>query len=116
MYTQNELLYPHHVTRHLRNERGPEWQRLIDRLLTLPESHPEVLALNLMMIQLNGCLACETDSYRAMRGCRACSEQTLRRFKGTDEELLQHFYNALDELAQHMPVQAPERELSAALP
>ena len=69
MYAQNELLYPHRITPELRSLRKQEWQALIDRVSSLPESHEEVLAFSMMMVRLNGCLACETDSYRAMRGC-----------------------------------------------
>jgi len=52
----------------------------------------------LMMIRLDGCMCCETDSYRAMRGCGACAHQTLRRYKGTDAELLGLFEIALQEV------------------
>lgn len=98
MYTQNELLYPHYVTAHLSDTRGEIWQQLIEDLKNLPESHEKVLAFSLMMIRLNGCLACETDSYRAMRGCESCAIQTLRRYKGPDEELLRIFEQALDDI------------------
>jgi hypothetical protein len=43
---------------------GAEWRALIDRVTSLPESHEEVLAFCLMMVRLNGCMACETDSTR----------------------------------------------------
>lgn len=95
MYTDNALLFPHHVISSLRQLRGPEWKELVDRVMRLPEHHEETLAFMLMMIRLNGCLACETDSYRAMRGCTACAHQTLRRFKGQDSELLELFEKAL---------------------
>jgi hypothetical protein len=51
-----------------------------------------------MMIRLDGCLSCETDSYRAMRGCVACAQQTLRRFKASDEELVERFNKALKDV------------------
>ncbi|NWF69000.1 MAG: hypothetical protein HXY40_07935 [Chloroflexi bacterium] len=95
MYTANDLLFPHHAIPSLRHLRGAEWQALIDRILTLPESHEETLALMLTMIRLNGCMGCETDSYRAMRGCAACALQTLRRYKGPDQELLDLYNDAL---------------------
>ena len=88
MYTDNEILFPHYAIPALRNTRGRAWMRLIDRLAGKAETSVEVIALMSLMIQLNGCLACETDSYRAMRGCTACAQQTLRRFKGSDEELI----------------------------
>ena len=101
MYAQNELLYPHYVTPRLRHMRGSEWQALVDRVLTLPESHEEVLAFCLMMIRLNGCMACETDSYRAMRGCLACTAQTLRRYKGPDSDLFHIYKRALADIRQY---------------
>jgi hypothetical protein len=55
----------------------------------------------LMVIRLNNCMACETDSYRAMRGCHACAIQTLRRYKGTDEELLKAYQDALIEVGDY---------------
>lgn len=106
MYTNNELLFPHHVIPSLKNLRGDQWRILVERIITLPETHEETLAFMLMMIRINGCMACETDSYRAMRGCTACAHQTLRRFKGNDEELLDMYRSALDEIrdyAAHNP-------------
>jgi hypothetical protein len=64
----------------------------------LPDTHEDVLAFMLMMVRLDGCMCCETDSYRAMRGCGACAHQTLRRFKGTDDELMEMFAVALGEV------------------
>ena len=88
MYTDNEILFPHYAIPALRNTRGSKWEQLIDRLADKQETSVEVIALMSLMIELNGCLACETDSYRAMRGCTACAQQTLRRYKGSDEELI----------------------------
>ena len=88
MYTKNELMFPPAVIPQLRDQRGPEWQKLVDRVLTLDEDDPEVLAFVLMMIRLDGCMECETDSYRAMRGCNNCATQTLRRLKTPDRDLL----------------------------
>lgn len=102
MYAKNELMFPHHVVPALRTLRGPEWQSLVERVLALPEGHEQSLAFGLMMIRLNGCLSCETDSYRAMRGCDACTIQTLRRYKGTDRDLLGLYQQALDEVRRYL--------------
>ncbi|NPV66275.1 MAG: hypothetical protein HPY64_03930 [Anaerolineae bacterium] len=110
MYTQNELLYPHYVTRQLRDLRGSEWRALVDRVLQLPEAHEEVLGFCLMMIRLNGCLACETDSYRAMRGCAACAIQTLRRYKGPDRDLTRIYEQALSDLRERLADRQPLTE------
>ncbi len=100
MYTTNDLLFPYHAIPSLRRLRGTQWQKLVERVLTLPENHEETLALMLTMIRLNGCMSCETDSYRAMRGCAACALQTLRRYKGSDDELLDLFHDALREVQE----------------
>lgn len=98
MYTDNALMFPHRAIASLRQSRGPQWRKLVDHVLSLPETHEETLAFMLMMIRLNGCMACETDSYRAMRGCSACAMQTLRRYKGSDDEILAEFNQALDDI------------------
>lgn len=98
MYADNDLMFPRHVIPSLRNLRGDAWKSLVDRVASLPECHEETLAFMVMMIQLNGCLSCETDSFRAMRGCAVCAMQTLRRFKGSEDELLGMFSAALDDV------------------
>lgn len=95
MYTENALMFPHRAIVALRSMRGHKWQVLCDRVLNLPETHEDTLAFMLMMIRLNGCMSCETDSYRAMRGCASCAQQTLRRYKGDDDDLLAAFEVAL---------------------
>jgi hypothetical protein len=108
MYTKNELMFPHYAIQHVRDARGEEWRKLVDRVLLLPETHEEVLAFMLLMVRVNGCLPCETDSYRAMRGCIMCTRQTLRRFKESDDELLRLYAEALDDVrAYHTDQQAP---------
>jgi hypothetical protein len=113
MYTDNELLFPHYVIPTLRDLRGPEWAQLVERVSKLEETHEETLALMLTMIRLNGCMACETDSYRAMRGCMACAHQMLRRFKGSDAELLEMFETALDEIRTYAS-QHPDANIRCA--
>jgi hypothetical protein len=102
MYTVNELLFPRYVIPTLRNLRGQKWADLVDRVAAQPECHEDTLAFMLMMIRLNGCMGCETDSYRAMRGCGACAHQTLRRYKGNDDELLQLFDQALLDIRHYI--------------
>lgn len=120
MYAENELLFPPYVIPHLARARGEGWRSLVERVIALPADHPEALALSLTMIRLDGCLSCETDSYRAMRGCAACALQTLHRFKGTDQDLLQRFQKSLHDVQAYLsthsvpaPVEAPERAVAA---
>ncbi len=102
MYTNNQLLFPYHVIPMLRDLRGPEWRELVDQVLSVPESDVQSLAFMLMMVRLNGCMACETDSYRAMRGCDACAIQTLRRYKGSDDELRCAYEQALEDVNRYL--------------
>lgn len=100
MYTDNEILFPHDAIPELRHVRGEKWAKLIEKLSQKEETSDETLALMAMMIELNGCLTCETDSYRAMRGCAACAKQTLRRFDGGDSELIGRYQSRVAEFRQ----------------
>ena len=98
MYTNNDILFPHSAIQALKDLRGDEWAKLVEHIMTLPENHEETLAFMLTMIRLNGCMSCETDSYRAMRGCAACAIQTLRRFKDEDDQLFAMYEQALKDV------------------
>lgn len=102
MYTNNEIYFPHHVIPSLKHLRGPKWEALVSRVMELPECHEETIAFMQMMANLNGCVSCETDSYRAMRGCATCTHQTLRRFKGSDDDLLAAYDEALAQVRTFM--------------
>jgi len=107
MYPKAELLFPPRLIPSLRDLRGPEWAALVERVTRLPETEPDSLAFSLMMIRLNGCLPCETDSYRAMRGCVMCTLQTLRRFKEPDETLLRLYEEARRDMRRHLLLMQP---------
>ncbi len=98
MYTQNEILFPHYAIESLRDARGAEWRNFVDHILAQPETNEAPLAFMLLMVRLNNCLECETDSYRAMRGCEACSAQTIRRYKGSDADLIGLYEKALTDV------------------
>jgi hypothetical protein len=98
MYVNTEIMFPPSVIPTLRDACGPEWRRLVDSVSQLEETHPESLAFSLMMIRLNGCLECETDSYRAMRGCAACALQSVRRFRNNERELIRQYKAALKDM------------------
>lgn len=116
MYAENEILFPPYAVPQLKDTRGDVWRDLVERVTRLPEDHPESLAFSLLIIRLDGCLSCETDSYRAMRGCVACAQQTLRRFKGPDEDLVERFNKALKDVQVFLQVdiRAPELETVSA--
>jgi len=118
MYTDNDILFSPETIPHIRNSRGPQWKELIDRVDCLPQDHTESLAFSLSMIRLNGCMECETDSYRAMRGCTPCVLQGLRRFKSPDTKLIEMYDLALEDmrgyLATHKLHLTGEQEITHA--
>ncbi len=102
MYVKTEIMFPPYVIPLLRDACGAEWRRLVDRVAALDEAHPESLAFSLMMIRLDGCLGCETDSFRAMRGCAACALQTVRRYRNSERELLKLYKAALKDVQTYL--------------
>jgi len=102
MYYRTEMMFPPRVIPKLRDLRGKEWQKLVDKVSALPEMHPDKLAFMLMMIRLDGCLRCDADSYRAMRGCGLCARQTIRRLKELDEDLLERFREAQTDVLEFL--------------
>lgn len=92
--TDTELLFPSRVIPSLRSLRGEVWRILVDRVNALEQSTPEHLAFVLMMVRLDGCVSCNADSFRAMRGCTQCARQTVRRFRGSDQDLIAQYEEA----------------------
>lgn len=92
--TDTEMLFPTRVIPALKTLRGPAWQQLVEKVAAVPDGHEATLAFGLMMIRLNGCLTCHSDSYRAMRGCTACAQQAVQRFKDSDDGLVKLYQKA----------------------
>ncbi len=114
MYVETEILFPPRLVPQLRDAAGHEFRKLVDHVAALPEGDPESLAFTLMMVRLNGCLECETDSFRAMRGCALCALQTLRRFRTNEKELIRLYKAALKDVTAYVePTQAATSTASA---
>ena len=113
MHAGSELLFPPYAIAPLENLRGPEWQALVQRVAALPETDPDSLAFSLMMMRLDGCLTCETDSYKAMRGCVQCAIQTVRRFKESDDELLEFYEEAQADVNAYLKETAQRQKKAA---
>ncbi len=110
VYRHYDLLFTPRLIPALRRLRGPEWAELIGRLSVLPETHPDVLALAMMVINLGGCLSCQMDSYRAQKGCALCAHNTIVSFKGADSQLLKRYEAARQQVALYLA----EEELAQA--
>jgi hypothetical protein len=109
MYNEDtELLFPSRVIPTLRGLRSETWRGLVERVHSLPSDHPQHLAFVLLMVRLSGCVSCNADSFRAMRGCTQCARQTVRRFRGKDQDLLVQYNQALAEVEGYL--QKSEKE------
>ncbi|NIW49185.1 MAG: hypothetical protein GWN30_31795 [Gammaproteobacteria bacterium] len=99
MYNNDtELLFPSRVIKELAGLRDQEWEELVSRVKDLEEDSVDHLAFVLMMSKLDGCMTCNSDSFRAMRGCTQCAILNIRRFRGKDGELLKLFEKARKEI------------------
>ncbi len=94
LQSKAELLFPAHLIPALRDLRGDEWRELVNRIAALPETHPDSLAFVLMMIELDGCMKCNSNNYKFLRGCFLCATQTVHSFKGSDQDLLRMYQQA----------------------
>ena len=100
--SDTEMLFPTRVIPALQNLRGHSWKELVEKVAKEPDGEEGTLAFGLMMIRLNGCLTCHSDSYRAMRGCTACAQQTVARYKDTDEGLIKLYRKAQKDVALYL--------------
>ena len=114
VHAKAELLFPAHLIPSLRELRGPEWQELVDRVAALPETHTDSLAFVLMMIELDGCLKCNSNNYKFLRGCFLCATQTVQSYKGSDSDLLELYQRAKQELSRHLQQGVHPGEFSLA--
>ena len=102
VHTKAELLFPAQLISSLRELRGDEWKALVDRVSALPETHQDSLAFVLMMIELDGCLKCNSNNYKFLRGCYLCATQMVQSYKGSDGELIELYGRARQELSQQL--------------
>ena len=86
-----ELLFPLRVIPVLRDLREEKWRVLINQLTDEHVELGDQLAFVYMMVRVAGCVTCNADAYRAMRGCSQCAVHAVKRFRGTDAELLDLF-------------------------
>lgn len=86
-----EVLFPMRVIPTLRTLHGEEWKQLVDHVHSNDAAPAEKFAFVAMLVRMCGCVGCNADSFRAMRGCTQCARQTVRRFRGGDREILEQF-------------------------
>jgi len=100
--SDTEFLFPFRVIPSLADMRGPEWKKLINHLAREKTAVNEKIAMTSLMVKIAGCAGCNTDSFRAMKGCTQCSCLTIKRFKGSDEELIKNYHECLVEVEAYL--------------
>ena len=97
-----DLLFPSRAIETLGKLRGEHWENLINHLTSLDPIDSERVAFVLFMVRLSGCTSCQSDSYRAMRGCVICSSNTVKRYKGSDQNLIDLYNDAKRDIIEYM--------------
>jgi hypothetical protein len=96
-----DLLFPPRLIPVLRHLRGSAWQDLISNLINREPLDRERLAFIAMMVHMGGCMSCQADSFKAMRGCSQCAILSIRRFRGSDQELLSRYSDSVIEINKY---------------
>lgn len=97
-----DLIFPSRAIEPLRGLRGKSWDSLINSLVELEPMSLDRIAFVLFMVRISGCTTCQSDSFRAMRGCILCSGTTIRRYRGTDQNLVDLFNEAKKDVAKYL--------------
>jgi hypothetical protein len=97
-----DLLFPSRAIEPLRKLRGAQWESLISHLVELDPTNPERVAFVLFMVRIGGCTTCQSDSFRAMRGCVVCASNTVKRFKGNDQNMIDLYNEAKRDIISYM--------------
>jgi len=114
MYPRTEILFPHRSVSALKGLRdGGQWQKLVERVAALPETHEDSLAFCLMMIRLCDCMNCDLGSYKASLGCSTCARRAISAIKGSDAVLMRHFEKAKEEVLAYLESLGMEKEKAA---
>jgi hypothetical protein len=97
-----DLLFPSRAIEPLRMLRGEQWENLVTSMVDLEPGNPGRVAFVLFMVRIGGCTTCQSDSYRAMRGCILCSSNTIKRYKGSDQNLVDLYNEAMKDISKYM--------------
>lgn len=107
MYNSDtEVLFPIRVIPSLISLHGEEWSHLIEYISSAEATPAERHAFVLMMVRMCGCVGCNADSFRAMRGCTQCARQTARRFRSGDHEIVEQFRQVYKEVEAYLQKKA----------
>ena len=77
--------------------RGERWDQLLADVMRADDPVKQK-AFVLLIVRMGGCLTCNADSYRAMRGCTQCAQRTVKRIRDDDEVLIKQFQSNYNEV------------------
>jgi hypothetical protein len=114
MYPRTEILFPHRSISALKGLKNGQWQKLVEHVAALPETHEDSLAFSLMMIKLCDCMNCDLGSYKASLGCSTCARRAIGATKGSDSIILmRHFEKAKEEVLAYLESTGMKKEKAA---
>lgn len=93
-----EILFPLRVIPSLLDLRSEDWHSLVEFVIECDENSIEKMGFVFMMVRLGGCVTCNSNSFRAMRGCTDCAQRTIKRYREGDAELRMIFNDCCNEL------------------
>ena len=100
--SEAELLFPLRLLPEIKGIRGETWAKMVDQASAPTSQLIDQLAMELLLVRMVGCVNCDSDSFRAMRGCEFCIRQTLRRYKGSDAELMKTYEQSEQEIGKYL--------------
>ncbi|MCX6054508.1 MAG: hypothetical protein NTZ74_06265 [Chloroflexi bacterium] len=100
--SDTEILFPIKAIPYLLDIRGDEWQSLVSKITSSEDNLCAKIAFTALVVKLAGCVGCNADSFRAMRGCVQCSRLIIKRFKGSDSDLLNNYQECLNEVNTYL--------------
>ena len=103
MYNQDtEVLFPMRVIPSLGEAHGEKWRKLVEHIQAADCRPEEQAAFVLMLVRMCGCVGCNADSFRAMRGCTQCAKQNVKRSRGGDLEMVENYQLVLREVDAYL--------------
>ncbi len=100
MVADQRILFPLEILPELKEVRTAVWRDFIDDFSEKPTAIITRVAMEITMSRLVGCMNCEADSFRAMRGCLACARQSIKRCKEPDEAIIEVFHQTEGEIEE----------------